>query len=46
MTVKKTAAATKSPKAKKGVATGPVKAFRQKMDVPVVAADSAVIAIE
>jgi DNA-directed RNA polymerase subunit beta len=40
MTVKKTAAATKSPKAKKGVATGPVKAFRQKMDVPVVAADS------
>ena len=37
MTTKKTTTSpTKSAKAKKGVAVGPVRAFRQKLDYPVV----------
>ncbi len=41
MTTKKTTTpATKTAKAKKGVAVGPVRAFRQKLDYPVVAANS------
>lgn len=41
MTAKKTSTAPKAnAKAKKGVATGPVRAFRQKLDYPVVAANT------
>ena len=42
MTAKKTttSSSSKTAKAKKGVATGPVRAFRQKLDYPVIAANT------
>jgi hypothetical protein len=40
MTAKKTTTSPKPAKAKKGVAVGPVRAFRQKLDYPVVAANT------